>query len=174
MRKLALLLPAAALAFSGAASAQTAPRTPKPDMTRAQAQERAAAMFARMDANRDGTLNEADRAARRAGAFDRLDTDRNGSISRAEFTARQDARAERRGQRAERRGARRGGGVMGNRQALMAGGAVTQAAFVGRALEMFDRADADRNGTVTQAERKAARDAMRQQWQARRGAARQS
>ena len=40
-------------------------------------------------------------------------------------------------------------------------------AFVDRALTMFDRADADRNGTVTQAERKAVRDTMREQWRAK-------
>ncbi|WP_133365949.1 EF-hand domain-containing protein [Qipengyuania sediminis] len=177
MRKLALSLSIAALTVSGAAAAQSAPRqAAKPEMTRAEAQQRAEARFARMDANRDGTVNEADRAARAAARFDRIDADRNGSISRAEFAAmqelrgdRRDARAERRGPRAERGAERRGA----MRERMLARGPVTQAAFVERALTLFDRADADRNGTVTQAERKAARDTFRQQWQQRRGAGRQ-
>ena len=50
---------------------------------------------------------------------------------------------------------------------------LTRQAFVDRALTMFDRADADKNGTVSQAERKAVRDTMRQQWQAQRAARQQ-
>lgn len=226
MRKLTLALSSAALALSGAAFAQSAPapRAPKPDQTRAQAQARAEALFARMDANRDGTLDEADRAARRDQMFDRLDTDRNGAISQAELAARGEARGgDRAGQRrmarasrapaltdaqkAERRaerfaridtdqsgslsraeleamhaargdragkpaGARMMAGPQqvgpGGRKGMMRDGASTRQAFVDRALAMFDRIDANRDGTVTQAERKAARDAMRQQWQARR------
>ena len=49
-------------------------------------------------------------------------------------------------------------------------GAISQAEFTAGALKMFDAADADRNGTVTQAERKAAHDAMRAQWKAKREA----
>lgn len=166
MRKLALVLSAATLTISGAAVAQSSPaaRAAQPDLTRAQVQERAAERFARMDANRDGKFDTADRAARQAAMFDRIDSDRNGSISRDEFSAMQSARGakrtEMRGQRAERQA---GNG----RRAMLANGPITQAAFVERALARFDRADADRNGTVTQAERKA----MRQQL---RGAARQS
>lgn len=181
MRKLTLVLSTAALAMSGAAFAQTAPaqtRAPKPDTTRAQVQARAEAAFARMDANKDGTLNEADRAARQAGMFDRMDTDRNGSISRAEFDSIRSQRTDKSGKAGQRMGRKDAGG----RHAMMAGrtGArdgraatpTTRQAFVDRALSMFDRADTDRNGTVTQAERKAVRDTMRQQSQTR-GAARQ-
>lgn len=232
MRSYALALSTAALALSSAALAQPAPaerpaRAAKPDLTRTQAQERAEAMFARMDANRDGTLSQADRAARKAAMFDRLDTDRSGAVSQAELEAQHAARAGKRpermarrgnapalteAQRAERRAERfaridsdRNGGIsraefdaprgeragrqggervegqrMGGRRggpaqgfAKRLDGPVTRQAFVDRALARFDRTDADRNGTVTQAERNAARDAMREQWQARRAARQQ-
>lgn len=178
MRKLTLAFSTAALALSGVAFAQTAPsqeRAPRPDMTRAQAQAKAEAAFARMDANKDGTLNQADRAARRGGMFDRIDTDRNGSISRAEFDAMHAKRAEHAGKaRGDHRMGRKGPGghhgMMGARQGARTGahaGPTTRQAFVDRALTMFDRADANRDGTVTQAERKAVRETLRQQWQAR-------
>jgi hypothetical protein len=44
-------------------------------------------MFTRADANKDGKLDAADRAARHAAHFEAMDTDKNGSISRAEFDA---------------------------------------------------------------------------------------
>ena len=169
MRKLTLALSTAALAFTGAAFAQTttaAPaRAPRPDMTRAQVQAKAESAFARMDANKDGTLDQADRAAMRAQMFDRIDTDKNGSISRAEFDAMHAKRADHDGKR--RMGHRMGGhhGKMGGK--MGASTPVTRRAFVDRALTMFDKADANRDGTVTQAERKAARDTMRQQWKAK-------
>lgn len=169
MRKLTLALSTAALALSGAAIAQTAPaapakpRAPMADMTRAQAQARAEAMFARRDANQDGTIDQADRQARRGQMFERIDTNRDGAISRAEFDARTEQRAERRGKRMARM-ERRGG-----HRAMMhaARGPVTRQAFVDRALSMFDKADANRDGTVTVAERKAAREALRTHWRAR-------
>lgn len=171
MRKLTLILSTAVLGLSAPALAQTstapgAPekaRTPMADITRAQAQARAEARFARMDANRDGTLDRADRQARHAQMFDRLDTDRNGSISRAEFDAMHAKRAER---RADKPAA---GKRMDGRRGMMRGdaGPITRQAFVDRALGMFDRADANRDGTVSVAERRAAHEAMRGQWRAR-------
>lgn len=164
MRKLALALSTAALVVSSVAVAQTASpaapakaRAPMADMTRAEAQARAEARFARRDANRDGAIDRADRQARRGQMFERLDTDRNGSISRAEFDARTAHRTDRRAKRMERRG--------GERAAMRS--PLTREAFVDRALAMFDRADANRDGTVTVAERKAARETLRGQWRAR-------
>jgi Ca2+-binding EF-hand superfamily protein len=120
-----------------------------------------------MDANKDGTLDQADRAARRAALFDRIDTDRDGAISRAEFEAMNAGRESRK----PRAGAKRGGAqLMAMRRSAEP---VSQQAFVDRALAIFDRVDADRNGTVTQAERRAAREAMRQRWQDRRPARQQ-
>lgn len=172
---IASVVATAGLAIASPAMAQTAGA--RPDMTRAQVETRAAERFAKMDVNSDGVLDAADRTARRAQAFDRLDTDRNGSISRAEFDARQSARAERRGQRAEggqRMGGKRGGhhraGRMGMAQRADTNGdqAISRAEFTAAALSHFDRADADKNGTVTQAERQTQRQAMRAQWQERR------
>lgn len=186
MHKLTLALSTAALAMSGTALAQTAPtssakaRAPMAaDMTRAQAQAKAEAAFAKMDANKDGTLDESDRAARHTMMFDRMDTDRNGAISRAEFDAMHAKRAEGRGDKG-----RMGGkmnhdgmnhdgmnhdGMMGGKMGAMMGkadGPITRQAFVERALGMFDKADANRDGTVTQTERKSMRDTMRKQMQA--------
>lgn len=213
MRTLTLALSTAALAFSGAAVAAPG-KMPQGDTTRAQAQERAATMFAKMDANKDGTLNEADRAAHHAMMFDKLDANNDGQVTKAEMEA---MRAQHAGKRAERRAERTGkpapteaqmaerkaerfaridtdgngavsraefdamhakmGGKMGKRGGgrMMArmDGPVTQQAFVARALARFDKADANRDGTVTVAERQAARAAMKQQWQARKAARQQ-
>jgi Ca2+-binding EF-hand superfamily protein len=171
MRKLTLALSTAVLALSGAAVAQTPPpapsrdRPPMTDMTRAQAQARAEAAFQRMDANRDGTVDQNDRQARKGQAFERMDTDRNGSISRVEFDAHSAQRAERKGDGP--RMARHGG--PGGKRAMMgaAAGPMTRQAFVDRALTIFDRSDANRDGTVTVSERKAARESMRGQWRER-------
>ena len=196
MRKLTLSIGAAVLATAGVAVA--APQMAghmQADMTRAQAQTMAAEHFAKMDANGDGKLDSADRAARQAKVFDRIDADHNGAISRDEFAAMHAQRGER-GVRAGRHGM--GGaempapGMAGHRMAgrhgmhggmggrgMMLGkmadtnndGTITQGEFTAAALAHFDKADADHNGTVTSAERKAARDAMKAQWQARRAAA---
>lgn len=132
-------------------------------------------MFDKLDANRDGAISQSEFAAwsppragerrmavrssraqetatqtaeRRSAMFTRLDTDKNGTISRAEFEARTAARAEKRD---KRRGDR-----------MAAAGPLTRQTFVDRALTRFDRADANRDGTVTAAERQAAREARRQ------------
>ena len=49
-------------------------------------------------------------------------------------------------------------------------GTVTNAEFQAAALTRFDRLDANKDGTVTADEAKAARDSMRQRWQSRRQA----
>lgn len=184
MRKLHLSIATALLAATGLAIAAPAIAQPaaKPDVTRAQVEAKAAEHFARMDVNRDGVLDAADREARRAKMFDRLDADNNGSISEAEFAARHAARAGHEGRDGAKRGGtkghRMGGhrGMMGGRMAMarMADtnndNAISRAEFTAAALKHFDQADADNNGTVTQAERKAAHEKMRAQWQARREA----
>lgn len=179
MRKttLALLAGAAALAASGVAFAQGR-TTPAQDLTRGAVQERAAQMFERMDANADGKLDAADREARVKARFDRVDANGDGALSYEEYTA---ARGSR-GERAKRRGP--GGERMGRRgmrgQAMgMRGmgrntdadqdGAITRAEFESALLARFDAADADNDGTVTATERKAQRDARREQWRERRG-----
>lgn len=187
MRKLTLAIGTAVVATVGVALAAPA-IAQQADMTRAQVEAKAAERFAKMDANADGVLNAADREARRGQAFDKLDTDDNGAISEAEFNARHAARQGQRadhaghegigeGKRRGMRGHHTGGrGMMGGRMAMakMADtnndNAISRAEFTAAALKHFDTADADKNGTVTAAERKAAHEAMRAQWQARRAA----
>ncbi len=195
MRKLMFgaLLGSALLATGAIAQQATTPSAPSPmrervpmaDMTRAQAGERAAQQFDRLDANRDGTLDQSDMQARmlarQAERFTSLDTDRNGSISRAEWDAGHQMMMSRRGERHAAMGQRMGrGGAMRDGMMMRRGGAglgqqgatpgtarspLTRDAFVNSAYALFDALDANRDGTVTQAERAARRAEMRQQRQ---------
>jgi len=187
-RNLALALSLAATAIVGTAYAQqTAPAKRDADgngvLTRAEVQTHSAERFTRMDVNKDGKLDQADREARRNEMFDRLDTDKNGQLSREEFSARPqhgEAMAQRGegedGKRWGKRHHRRHGGMMGG---MMMGrmadadkdGAVTQAEFTAAALQRFDAMDANKDGQVTKEERQAARKTMREEWRAKREAA---
>lgn len=181
MRKttLTLLAGAAAIAVSGTALAQGR-QAPQGDLTRPQAQQHAAQMFDRLDVNGDGTLDAADREAQRKARFDRLDNNSDGAISYDEFTAARTSRGERpegvRGQRGSHRGERmglhgmRGMGMRGPGRMSGVDGdrATTRAEFEAAMLARFDAADANKDGTVTAAERKAQRDGMRQQMRERR------
>ena len=174
----------ALLATAGAALAQPAARGDRnADVTRQQVIERTDQRFARLDVNNDGraTREEAQQAgeqrrAQHAGqAFDRLDANNDGSISRAEFDQAREQRAEHRGDRGERgpragmRGGRGGGagmrGMRGERGRMLFGeqGFVTREQMRERALARFDRLDANRDGTLTAAERQQARGQFRQQ-----------
>jgi hypothetical protein len=185
-----VLASAAALALvAGAAYAQApanvgADPARGADMTRAQVEQRTTAMFARMDANKDGVLDAADREARKAqrgerraerlqARFAELDADKDGAISRAEFDAPRERVAQnaRAGKRFGHRGDRMRG--FGGRGLFKAGGdqSLTQAAFTAAALERFDRAAANKDGTVTGAERREAFKALREQRRAARAAA---
>ncbi len=174
---------------AGAASAQPAegPRRDRNvDVTRQQAVERADQRFQRLDINNDGrfTPEEArqardqrrERFAERM--FDRLDLDRNGSITREEMSQ---ARAQRQAQRAEHggdgpamgrhhrrfmRGHHMGQGMHGAR-IFGEQGYVTREQMRERALARFDRLDADRNGTLTAAERQQAHERMREHFRER-------
>lgn len=198
-KTITIALAAAGLTIGGAAIAQDRPERPDrgADMSRADAEARAAAAFARMDANSDGVLDTADREARQRARFDRMDADGNGQVSYEEMQAaregqreaRQARRAEageRRGEAGERRGRRgahrmamRGAGpqMMGQRlrQADTDGdNAISQAEFTAAALARFDRVDANSDGTVTaeerQAQRSERRGQMRERMRERRGA----
>lgn len=179
MRKLTLSIAAATLVTAGlAGAAYAAPgmMTKGGDQTRAQAAAKADAMFAKMDANGDGKIDQADRAARKGKMFDRMDADKNGSISKEEFAAAGkhkgapdgEMRGERRGKHGDRMGKRghRGGGMAMMKMAdTNKDGAISKAEFQTAALKRFDAADANKDGTVTTAERKAAHDAMKAKWQ---------
>jgi|GEM_PF-571343 len=78
---------APAAAPAAPAAAPKPPRGPEMTITRAQAQARAEEMFARMDLNKDGKLDAADRDARFGKRFDAMDTNKDGQISREEFLA---------------------------------------------------------------------------------------
>ena len=149
------------------------------------------ARFAKMDANHDGKLTKEDREISRQARLDQrfaaLDTDRNGQISKAEFVAGHQGRWGRGDGDREGRDGRRGhgfggrghhgfdGGMMfhgrgGRGGKAMKDGVLTRAEFMARPLAMFDKADSNKDGFVTADEMKAARQAMREAWQARRGA----
>ncbi len=172
MRKLTLTLSAAALALGGVAYAAPG-MMHGGDMTRAEAEEKAVEMFARMDANDDGVLNEADREAHRNERFDRLDTDGDGSLSREEFFAKhgrmhgddgKDGKNHRMGKRGDRHG------KMMEKADSDNDGSVSSAEFTTAMLTRFDEADADNDGTVTKEERRSAWKSKREQWKQHRGA----
>ncbi len=149
MRKVTLALSAAALALvSGSLAAQPADRADHgAALTQQQFKERAAAMFARMDANGDGTINAADRAARQADRFARLDTDRNGEISRSEMEANAEQRRARMAERRERRAERRAERAPERAERMAE-----------RREARFAMIDVDNNGALSQAELAAARE----------------
>ena len=187
MRKFVTLsLATAALGAAGVAYAQAGPDADRtPALTRAEVEQRSAEAFARMDANDDGVLNQADRDARRQerfarldadadgelspadrdarrkAAFDRIDADKSGAISFEEFSAQREQRQELRGERrAPRLGMRPGGPRLARAADADRDGTVTQAEFAGAALARFDRIDVDKDGTISDSER-AARRTMR-------------
>ena len=178
MNKLTIIAGAALVAAAGVAVAQSGGERPdrNADVTRQQAIERAEQRFGRLDLDNDGrvTPEEARQAHERRRAemagrlFDRLDADDDGSVSRAEFDRARTERAERRadrgtmGMRGPRHGMR-GMGLFGEQ------GFVTREQMRERALARFDRLDADRDGTLTAAERRQARAQHRRRMMERRG-----
>ena len=122
------------------------------DLTRDQAQAVATRMFDRLDVNKDGKLDGADRDARRAELFDRLDTDHDGQLSRSEFTA-AGTNAAKDGGPAKQAARPRPGAPAG--AAAGPSGGVTQAEYIAVALRRFDAADANKDGRLTPAERRA-------------------
>lgn len=188
MTKFAILGGAALLAIAVAAQAQPpggrgGPRPDRDaDVTRQQVIERTNQRFARLDTNNDGRFtpeearagHEQRRARRAERMFDRLDLDDNGSVTREEMAR---AQARHRAERAERGAEGRGPGMRhrrmgmrgmrgmrGGRGAALFGeqGFVTAEQFRERALARFDRVDADRDGVLTAAERRAGRERMRE------------
>ncbi len=170
---LAVAFAVSGLILSPAVQAQEAQRDTA-DLTRADAETRAATRFARMDANSDGTLNAADREAHARARFAAQDADANGELSFEEMeAARESRRAERSedGQRGNRGGHRRGHRGMrggGDRHGQMlervdtdGDGAISEAEFTASILTRFDRMDADSNGTVTAEERRSMRGGRR-------------
>ena len=191
MNKLILLAGTALLALAGPALAQPAPgprADRNADVTRQQVIARVDQRFARLDLDHDGraTPEEArqageQRRAEHAGRmFERLDLNRDGSVSRAEFDQARSQMREQRGERRAERGGRRGmrgmhgprrgaPGARGEAGQRMFGdqGFVTREQMRERALARFDRLDANRDGTLTAAERQQGRQQMRERFRER-------
>ena len=178
MKTLTLLSGAALLAVAGVALAQNGPGPDRPgpegDVTRQQAIERADRMFARLDANHDGrvtpdemrAMGEHRRDEMRQHMFDRLDANHDGNISREEFAQAHDGPGGPDGGPGGHMGPPPGGpdgpGGHGMGGAGMIGPeGVTLEQMRARALERFDRADANHDGILTADERHAARERMR-------------
>ena len=176
MRRTTLSLVAAAAVLAGGI-AYAAPGMVAGDgnMSRAEAQQKAQQAFERMDANSDGVIGQVDRAARQKAMFDRIDADSDGSISYAEFAAMHGQRHDMRGERGGHDGHGRRGhhrmGMMGMHGAAGEDGKLTNAEFQAAALQRFDRADTDNDGTVTPQERQSAHQAIRMQMRQARQAA---
>ncbi|MBC2664382.1 EF-hand domain-containing protein [Novosphingobium flavum] len=171
MKKITLALSAAALGLAGTvagvAVAQQAARPDRPMMqdpfgnatvTRAEAQAKALELFARLDANKDGKIDKADREIRRSVRLDemfaKLDTNKDGKIDKAEFAAAHQPGA---GPMDGMRGMHRmGPGPMMGRMDGNGDKAVTRDEFVAGALKRFDAADANKDGKLTPEERRAA------------------
>lgn len=179
---------AAAIIGGGAAIAQnmqTAPAMPMhrmhvaAPMTRAAVQSHVQAMFAKLDANRDGFITKdeaqaagqqmharmmerrtqgtaAGQSARRAQMFDRLDANHDGMITRDEFAA-----APRpQGMMMRHAGMRGMGGMRGQmfeRADINKDGRISMAEAQQAALARFDAMDLNHDGTVTPQERQQAR-----------------
>lgn len=192
MKKITLLTLGAALiavpVLAAPGGAGKGGMDPNRTVTRTEAQAHAAAMFAKLDVNKDGKLDAADRAAQRtemhAKMFAAIDTDGNGSISRAEWDKHGADRAAKRAERGEKHadagergegrphGMRGPHGKRGGHHGMMMGRAdangdkvISQAEFQTAALARFDAADANKDGKVTPEERAAQREA----WKAKAG-----
>ena len=143
-------------------------------VTRADVEARVKDRFAKIDANRDGSVTPAEmrthaqgkKAERRDKRFDALDANNDGAVSKSEFDAAPVANEgkRKRGMRMMRaaRGMWKAADVNGD-------GQISLTEALARPLERFDRADTNRDGVMTPDERKAARDQMRSEWRAKRG-----
>lgn len=170
MKTTTLGLSLAAVALAGAAYAAEPQGGADPlgdkTVTRAEFIARHGEMFDKMDTNRDGKLDSADRAAHMAQRFDTADADNNGSLSRDEFGA-----AHARGPKGNdtardgkrmRHGGGHGMGIMMIRMAdTNKDGSVTRAEFLAGASQHFGMIDANKDGALSAAERKAARGKMK-------------
>jgi hypothetical protein len=202
MKKIAIGFSVAALALSGSAIAAHHEGRPRADsdgdgvVTRAESQAHAEAMFAKLDENNDGKLDQTDRDARRermkAKMFDKLDADQDGSVSREEFMAFEGHRMGRHWGKGGMAGRREGGpgmdgprkyhgmGMRGSdgmgmrgRHGMMMGadtdndGALSQAEFLAAAGKRFDAVDSDSDGKITLEDRQKKRQERPDTWRDR-------
>lgn len=176
MKKTFLGFSLLAVGLAGAAVAQSPSARPDPmgdkTVSKAEAQAKAVDMFVKMDANKDGKLDTADRTAHKAQMqgqmFDKLDTNKDGAVSRSEFTAAREqrqggeGRKGRHGGRGDHGGKGKAGGMMLKMADANKDGAVSRDEFLAAHAKMFDSADANKDGQLTAAERQAHHGKMRE------------
>jgi len=169
MKKIMISLSALALGLAGAAYAQEGMPGGDPlgdkTVTKAEFQAKGAAMFDKMDANHDGKLDAADRAAHEGQMFDQTDANHDGALSRDEVSAaHQHGPAGAGPGPAGKHGGDHEGGHGGMMMLKMADtnkdGAVSRDEFLAAHAQHFAMMDTNHDGQVTQAERKAAREKM--------------
>lgn len=168
----AILIAASGAAMYGVipALAQSGP-DPMGDgvVTMAEAKARGDALWTRMDVNKDGTINAADRAAQMTRLFDGFDTNHDGSVTRAEFLENQQAMMDGKpGMDGPLKGMgmRHGGGMMHKMAAIADTNkdqSISRAEFDAAGKAMFEKADANHDGKLTAAERRAGWAGMRKQ-----------
>ncbi|HYE05257.1 MAG TPA: hypothetical protein VEL07_06980 [Planctomycetota bacterium] len=119
---------------------------PTPEQRDAWLKERQPEVFAQADTNKDGTLDETERAGlpqlMAAGALAKHDTNKDGGVDKAELTAALKTLGE---ERAKRRGGDKAEGGAGGDKAADPAAATELAA---RAEKAFAEADADKNGKL--------------------------
>ncbi len=128
---------------------------------------RAAEHFAELDADGNGIFSRDEAEEQAAQRFSEADTDGNGSLSEEEAIAMHEARREerheaRQARREERREERREGSHHAERFTQHAGedGIIDMSEFSEHALQRFEGADLDENGSVTATEMRLAMRAM--------------
>ncbi|MGD9477714.1 EF-hand domain-containing protein [Shinella sp. G-2] len=108
-------------------------------------EDRAERMLKRLDTDKDGKLSPAEMLARATQTFERFDADKNGEVTKAEVDAKRDAFQD------ARKAYRAVKATEGEaRDAARA--ALRDARMDRRGARLFERADADGNGTLTRAE----------------------
>jgi hypothetical protein len=172
MKKSLIGLSLLALGLAGGAyAAETMPDgDPLGDktVTKAEFQAKGAAMFDKMDANHDGKLDAADRAAHEGQMFDRTDANHDGALSRDEVAAAHPGHdgdgaapdAMRAGKHGDMHDGHGGGMMMMHMADTNKDGAVSREEFLAAHNQHFDMMDANHDGQLTQPERKAAREKM--------------
>jgi hypothetical protein len=157
-------------------------------ISRAEVTAAADARFAQLDANRDGKISASERPNKRGAdkpdmtrdqlrqnalaRFDRADGNKDGKIEQTERQAMRGKRGDRPGRgdgpgrdgpsREGRHGGRHGGGMGALTMAdANRDGVITRTEATAAAQTLFDRVDTNRDGRVDQAERQAARGAMK-------------
>ncbi len=123
-------------------------------MKNCDAEKRTTTLLEKLDINQDGQITLDEAQAAKAEKFASIDTDQSGSLSKAEIQAHMQQKQTEMQQSMREGYGKRGGMRMGKHYMRMdsnGDGEITQEEFTSR-VPLFDRADADQNGIVTQEE----------------------